>query len=477
MLMYIAGEWVDGEKHIPVLNPYDNTEIDTIPSASPEDVERAVESAQRGAAVMEALPCWKRCEILDRVADLMLERKEGIARLLTMEHGKTIKESRTEIERVATTLRTSANVARTLVGEVLPMASINLPEIQNKFGFTYRVPVGVVLAIAPFNVPVNLAAHKLATAFAAGNAVILKPATDTPLATCEMIKAFLEAGAPAESIQYITGPGSLVGNLLCPDKRIRKISFTGSHKAGEQICKMAGMKKVTMELGGNAPVLVLKDANPEKVASSLLSGYGMSGQACTSTQRTFVHKDLYEDVLSCLKEKLERYVEGNPLDENTTMGPVIRASDAERIMSVFEDARAKGARIVCGNRRVVNYVAPTIVADMTCDMRIFTEELFGPGIGFMPFEDLDEAVRMANDTNYGLAAGIFTQDIDKAMQLARRIKAGNVHINAASNWRSDPMPFGGLKDSGIGKEGPKYAIEEMTDKVTVVMHLEDRAPC
>jgi glyceraldehyde-3-phosphate dehydrogenase (NADP+) len=309
--------------------------------------------------------------------------------------------------------------------------------------------------------------------------VILKAASDTPLATAHLVQAFLDAGLPPEAIQYLSGSGRRLGALLCPDKRIRKITFTGSYEVGEEICRMAGLKKVTMELGGNSPVVVMDDAIVDNVVNALLNaGYGMAGQTCVSTQRAFVHKDIYEEIVARLAARMEDFVLGDPLNESTTMGPLIREADAIRVSETILDAGKQGARVLGtdAGRRDRNFVRPAVVADVRPDMRIFREELFGPAIAFIPFSDVEEAIEGANDTNYGLAAGLFTENLDKAMDIARRVKSGIMHINSPSRWRVDHMPNGGLKDSGIGREGPRYAIEELTESRTVIMHLKNRAP-
>ena len=479
MKMYIAGQWRSSDKMMDVINPYDHSVVDQAPMASQQDVEDAIQSAERGAVVMEAMPYFKRSAIIKKTADLLLERRETIATLIVKENGKTIKEARGEIGRAAMTLYAAADAAKELYGETLPMSAHEVPGIEKKFGFTFRVPCGVVLAITPFNVPVNLACHKIGSAFAGGNAVILKSASDTPLATAHLVQAFLDAGLPAEAIQYLSGSGGKLGAMLCPDPRIRKISFTGSYEVGNEICKLAGMKKITMELGGNCPVVVMNDADPEKVASALLpAGYGMAGQACVSTQRVFCHQDIYEDVIARLAAKLDSFVMGDPMLETTTMGPLIREADAKRVSETILEAGAQGARLLGtkAGQREGNFVHPAVVADVTPAMRIYREELFGPAIAFIPFTDLDEAIKGANDTPYGLAAGLFTENLDTAIQIARRVKSGIMHINSPSRWRIDHMPNGGLKCSGMGKEGPRYAIEEMTESRTVIMHLKDRSP-
>ncbi|MCB2215725.1 MAG: aldehyde dehydrogenase family protein [Desulfobulbaceae bacterium] len=476
MEMYIAGKWRTSDAVNEVLNPYDNSVVDSAPIANEQDVEDAIVSAERGAQEMENIPYWRRSEIIAKAGQLLLSNKEKMANLITRENGKTIKEARGEIDRAAMTLSIAADAAKSIHGETLPLSANNVPGIENKFGFTYRVPCGVVLAIAPFNVPVNLACHKIGAAFAGGNSVILKAATDTPLATAQLVEIFLEAGLPEEVIQYLSGAGSKLGAVLCPDKRIRKITFTGSYDVGQEICQLAGMKKVTMELGGNCPVIVMNDVDVDRIVKALVpAGYGMAGQACVSTQRAFVHQDIYEEVIAKITLKIKDFVLDDPLLETTTMGPLIRENDAKRVSETILEAGRQGARVLCGGERKNNFVQPAVVADVEKSMRIYQEELFGPAIAFMPFTDVEDAIVSANDTNYGLAAGLFTENLDMAMQIARRVKSGIMHINSASRWRIDHMPNGGLKDSGIGKEGPHYALEELTESRTIIMHLKDRA--
>ena len=477
MQLYISGKWQNTEESMPVYNPFDGSVVDEVSIAGPDEVEKAIVSAQRGALVMEEMPYWHRSEIIAKVSQLLAERKEEIAKIITLENGKTIKEARGEIGRSVMTLTSAAEEAKRMHGETLPLSALNIPNIEKKFGFTFRVPCGVVLAITPFNVPVNLACHKLGSAIAGGNSVIFKPASDTPLSGLMLAQVFLDAGLPEEAIQCLTGPGEKIGAMLSPDKRIRKITFTGSYQAGQKICQMAGLKKVTMELGGNCPVIVMPDADPEKVASALVpAGYGLTGQACVSVQRAFIHEKLYEEIIEGLNKKLDEFVLGDPMDEKTTMGPLIRESDAIRVEKTIALASQSGAHIIRGGQRERNFIHPAIVADVTPEMTIYSDELFGPAIGFIKFNTFEEAVAGANDTNYGLSAGVFTENINLAMQFIRQIKSGNIMINWPSRWRVDHMPSGGIKDSGIGKEGPRYAIEELTELRTAILHLDQRSP-
>jgi len=470
MRMYVAGQWIDTEKKIDVLNPYDGSVLDTVPRADLGDVDRTLNSAVRGAKTMAKLPGYERYRILKKAADLIETQAEEFARTITLEEGKNLAESRAEVKRSVQTLHLSAEEARRLHGETVPFDGA--PGAAGKFGFTLRVPCGVVVAITPFNFPLNLVCHKVGPALAAGNAVVLKPAEDTPLSAVRLTEMLLEAGLPAEGIACLTGIGEEIGDALCSDRRVRKITFTGSRDVGERICQMAGIKKVTMELGSNSPVVIMPDADLEKVAVAVAAtGYSNAGQVCISTQRVLTSGKVYGDFLDALKPKVAALTTGNPLDEGTKVGPMIREKDAIRVEEWVQEAVAGGARIVTGGKRQGAIYAPTVVADVKPEMRISCDELFGPAVAVTRFGSIDEAIVLANDSIYGLAAGIFTENLEWAMRFAREVEAGNLMINWGPQWRADLMPYGGLKESGFGKEGPRYAVEEMTELKLVCFHL------
>ncbi|TMJ15332.1 MAG: aldehyde dehydrogenase family protein [Bacillati bacterium ANGP1] len=470
MKMYVGTEWVDKRTVIPVLNPYDGSQVDTVPKADADDVERALATAVRGARAMRKLTGYDRYRILRKAADLMTQRSEDLARTITLEEGKIIGEARVEVSRAVEIIALSSEEAKRLSSEVVPLDGA--PGAVNKFGFTIRVPCGVVVGISPFNFPLHLVCHKVGPALAAGNSVIVKPATDTPLSALKLTQVLLDAGIPPEAIQCITGNGSEVGEALCRDSRVRKITFTGSRDVGERICQVAGLKKVTMELGSNAPLIVMPDADLEKVATGVAAtGYANAGQVCISCQRVLPLKPIYNDFLNILKPKVAALATGNPLEEKTKVGPMVRERDAVRVEEWVKEAVQAGARLVTGGERRGAIYAPTVLADVKPEMRVSRSELFGPAVAVTPVGSIDEAIAMANDTNYGLSAGIFTQNIDWAMKFAQEVEAGNLHINWGPQWRADLMPYGGLKESGFGKEGPKYAVQEMTELKMVVIHL------
>jgi acyl-CoA reductase-like NAD-dependent aldehyde dehydrogenase len=470
MKMYVAGQWIDKPQKIEVRNPYDNSVVDTVPRADRGDIERALQSAERGARVMAKLSGYDRWKILKKAAELMLERVEELGQIISKEEGKIIAEGRLEASRAFETIMGSAEEAKRIHGETVPVDGA--PGGAGKFGLTIRVPCGVVVAICPFNFPLNLVCHKVGPALAAGNAVIVKPATDTPLSALKLTEILLEAGLPPEGINTLTGSGGELGDMLVADRRVRKITFTGSRDVGEHICRTAGIKRVTMELGSNAPVIVMPDADLDKVATAVAAtGYGNAGQVCISTQRVLTSSRVYGDFLEALRPKVAALNTGNQLDENVKVGPMVREKEAARVEEWVKEAVASGARLVTGGRRQGAVYEPAIVADVKPEMRISSEELFGPAVAVTPFSDIDEAIAMANDSQYGLAAGIFTENLEWAWKFAREVQSGNLHINYGPQWRADLMPYGGLKDSGFGKEGPKYAVEEMTELKMVVFHL------
>jgi acyl-CoA reductase-like NAD-dependent aldehyde dehydrogenase len=468
MKMFVAGEWLGPETE-PIQHPYSGEVVDSVPAATVEDVEKALSAAVAGGRAMAALTAWERSDILNRAADLLDARHEEFARTISLEEGKPLAEARLEVRRTPELLRLCAFEGTQLRGETLPLDAAS--NGAGKFGLTVRVPCGVVVAITPFNYPLLLVAHKVGPALAAGNAVILKPAGRTPLVALKLTALLLEAGVPELGIQCITGSGPTIGPRLCADSRVRKISFTGSADAGEAITRVAGIKRISLELGSNSPLVVLPDADVEQVAAATaVAGYTNAGQACISTQRVLVDRRVYGDLLEALAPKVEAIATGDPLDESTQLSAMITEQEAQRVSAWVEEAVADGARVVTGGVREGAVYAATVVADVDPNMRISRSELFGPAVALSPVEGIEEALALANDSDYGLSAGIYTRDVDAALAFARRAEAGNVHINGTPTWRADLMPYGGFKRSGIGKEGPRYAVEEMTEQKTIVVH-------
>lgn len=469
MRMYVGGEWVDKPQKIEVLNPFDGSVVDTIPKGDHNDIARALETAERGAKVMAKMTGYERYEILHKVSEMMAERVDELARTITLEEGKILAEATMEAGRAGEIIALSAEEAKRLYGEVIPLEGA--PGVQGKFGFTVRVPCGIVVGISPFNFPLHLVCHKIGPALAAGNAIILKPATDTPLSALKLVELFLEAGTPPEAVQCVTGSGGEIGDALCSDRRVRKITFTGSRDVGEHICHVAGLKRVTMELGSNSPLIVMPDADPEKVAqATAASGYSNAGQVCISTQRVIAHEKIYGDFLDAFKTAVEGISTGNPVEEPTKMGPMIRENDAVRVSEWVQEAVSDGAELLTGGDRNGQIYAPTIIANVKPEMKISCDEVFGPVVGVARVGNIDDAIALANDTNYGLSAAIFTQNIDWAMKFVREVESGNLMVNWGTQWRADLMPYGGVKESGMGKEGPKYAVQEMTEIKMAIFH-------
>jgi glyceraldehyde-3-phosphate dehydrogenase (NADP+) len=469
MKMYINGDWTSGTSQMEVRNPYTGEAFETVPAATLEDVDLAIMSAVRGAEAMRKLSAFDRYEILMRAVALINERRQDLGETITREEGKILSEGLLEVDRCVQTMTWSAEEAKRLFGETIPLDAA--PDNDMKFGFTVRVPVGVVVAVTPFNFPLNLVAHKVGPAIAGGNAVVIKPASDTPLSSLKLTEILLDAGLPQEAIQCITGSGATIGDAVVSHPAVRKVTFTGSQEVGEHITRTAGLKKVTMELGSNSPLIVLPDADLEKVSiATVLNGYANAGQACISTQRVYVDQSVYGDYLDALAPKVESLSFGDPMEELVRVGPMVRESDAERVESWIDEALSAGARLVAGGGREGAVLRPSIIADVSPDMRVSREELFGPAVAVMPIDGIDEAIHYANDTRFGLSAAIFTENIDNALKFALEVHSGNININGGTQFRADMMPYGGLKDSGTGKEGPRYAVQEMTELKMVIVH-------
>jgi acyl-CoA reductase-like NAD-dependent aldehyde dehydrogenase len=471
--MYVAGEWRSGDAQDEVTSPWSGEVLDTVPRASAADAERAIAAAVDAAKAMRRLSAYERLAMLERAAGLVAEAADELAVTISREEGKPLSESRGEAGRIPDLIRLSAHEGARMHGETVPVDSA--PNAADKLGFTLRQPCGVVVAITPFNYPLLLVVHKVAPALASGNAVILKPAQQTPLTALILTRLLLEAGLPENGLQCITGSGGELGRVLCADDRVRKISFTGSTAVGREIARVAGVKRLSLELGASCPLIVLPDADLDQVAAATATGgYVNAGQVCISVQRVLVSEPVYSDFLDALAPRVDAIPVGDPLSEETRLAALISEREAERVEGVIRDAVDNGARLVTGGERNGAVLRPAVVADVRPEMAIAREELFGPAVAVSRIADVDEAIAAANDSDYGLAAGIFTSDVTKALRFARDVECGNVMINSTPLWRADAMPYGGLKGSGIGKEGPRYAIEEMTELKTVVFHDLDR---
>ncbi|TLS38431.1 aldehyde dehydrogenase family protein [Pseudalkalibacillus caeni] len=466
----IGGQWIKGEEKLPVKNKYTGETIGYITNASRKDVESAVGNALE-TFKNNKLSVHKRYEILMKAAEIFAERKEELALTIVREAGKVLKDARGEIDRGIQTFIASAEEAKRITGEGIPLAG--QPGNENKMSFTLRVPVGVIGAITPFNFPFNLTAHKIAPAIAAGNTVVLKPAELTPIIANKMAEILREAGLPDGYLNVVNGLGKDTGQYLLEDERIAMFTFTGSPGVGRHIKSTTGIRKVTLELGNNSPNIVHNDvADLDRAAELCVTrGYVNSGQACISVQRIYVQKEIYDQFVEKAIAVAKTINVGNPELEDTDIGPMISEKAAARAEEWIKEAEEQGAEIAFGGKRNGAVLDPTIVTNVKPSMKLVCEEVFAPVISIIPYETIDEAFEQANDSEFGLQAGVFTSDLNLAMKAAQTLEFGGVIINNVSTYRADIMPYGGIKNSGVGKEGPKYAIEEMTDERIVVIDL------
>jgi acyl-CoA reductase-like NAD-dependent aldehyde dehydrogenase len=473
MNLLIGGQWrpaAGSRRTEEVTSPYDGSVVGTVPVAGADDVEAALRAAEAGAATWRRTPAHERMRILLRAAELADQRTAHMARTISAETGKTITEATGEASRSGDLIRLAAFEGAQLYGETLPLDA-NRGTGLDKVGFTLRQPCGVIVAITPFNYPALLVLHKIAPALAAGNSVVLKPARTTPLTALELAACFVDAGLPDGVLSALTGPGGQLGDALVTDPRVRKISFTGSTGTGEHITRVAGVKKLSLELGASCPVVVLPDADLELASSAVAAGgYVNAGQVCISVQRVITHPAVSGEFLDALVPKVEAIRTGDPSSPDTGMGSLISTVEAERVHRSIQAATAQGARVLTGGERDGSVVAPTIVADVDPASPFSQDELFGPAVAVSTAADWESAIAQANGTAYGLGAGIFTSDVAGAVRAVREIDAGSIHINWTPLWRADLMPYGGLKGSGIGKEGPRSAVAEMTEVKTVILH-------
>jgi acyl-CoA reductase-like NAD-dependent aldehyde dehydrogenase len=466
--LLLNGEWVETGEWLEVRSPYSGDVVARVAKGGAEEARRAVDAAAR--AMEEPLPAHRRAEILDRVAELVAERREELARTISAEAGKPLKAARVEAERAVSTYKSAATEARRLAGEVVPMDAS--PAGTGKFAYTSRVPIGVVGAISPFNFPLNLVAHKIAPALAAGCAAVLKPASQTPLSALALAELETEAGLPPGWLNVLVGPAAEIGDVFVEDERVRLISFTGSAEVGWKLRERAARKKVLLELGNATPVLVQADADIEGTAAKLAANaFSFAGQSCISVQRIYVERAAYEDFVSRFLPKVESLRVGDPADDDTDVGPVIDEDARERILSWIQEARAQGATVLAGGEATEGLLRPTVLADVTPEMKVSCLEVFGPLCTVTPYDSLDEALELANGTEYGLQAGIFTNDLQTALAAGSALEFGGVTVNEAPTFRADQMPYGGVKASGNTREGPPYSVKEMTEERLVVISL------
>ena len=471
MKMLIGESWIDKDEKIEVRNPYNDEIIDTVPSGDNADVEAAFQAAEQGYKINRSLPVHQRISILYRTAEIIRSREEDFAKTIAIEGSKTIKEARKEVSRCIDTITISAEEARRVVGETIPFDSRQGSE--NRVGYYYRFPIGIIVAITPFNDPLNLVAHKVGPAIAGGNSVVLKPATVTPLSALKLGEALIEAGLPWKILNIVTGRASRIGDALVTDPRARMISFTGGTEAGLDITKKAGLKKIGMELGSNSPVIVMDDADLAQAVELSVSGaFWAVGQNCIGVQRIYIHQAVYDEFEKMFVERTKKMKVGFQLDEDTDMGPMITEEEAARVENWVKEAVGSGSVLLTGGKREGTLFEPTVFKNMPDSAKLNCEEVFGPVVNLYRVSSLDEALELANSVKYGLHGAIFTRSLENAFKAIRELDVGGVMVNDSTDYRIDMMPFGGVKWSGLGREGIKFALLEMTEPKLVCFNLQ-----
>jgi acyl-CoA reductase-like NAD-dependent aldehyde dehydrogenase len=463
--LLIDGDWVETGDWVDVRSPYSGEVVGRVAKAGAAETRVAIDAAER--AMREPLPAHKRAEILVRVSGALGRRHDEAARLISDEAGKPLKTARVEAARAMSTYTFAAVEARKLAGEMVPMDAAQAGE--GKLAFTLRRPIGVVGAISPFNFPLNLVAHKLAPALAAGCAVVLKPASQTPLSALLLAELEAEAGLPAGWLNVVVGSASEIGDVLVGDERVKAITFTGSGPVGWELRKRAAKKRVNLELGNATPVIVAGDADVSAAAAKLAqNAFSFAGQSCISVQRIYVARDVYDEFIGEFIPKVEALKVGDPAEEDTDVGPVIDEDARERILEWIE---ASSGEVLAGGGVEGDLIRPTVIASPAPEDKVSCEEVFGPVCTVTPVDSLDEAIRLSNATRYGLQAGVFTSSIDSALRAAQELDFGGVTVNEAPTFRTDQMPYGGVKDSGNTREGPRYAVRELTEERVVILEL------
>jgi acyl-CoA reductase-like NAD-dependent aldehyde dehydrogenase len=466
---FADGRWHEDGDLVEIHAPFDGSLIARVVQGRREDAEAAIAAAVKAFGTTRRLPAFERQRVLRQISASISERKDEFAHTLAQEAGKPIKAARMEVERAIFTFNVAAEESTRIYGEFLPLDWQEFT--AGRWGIVRRFPLGPIAGITPFNFPINLVAHKVAPAIAAGCPMVLKPAPQTPLCALLLAECVQQAGWPDGGLNVIPLSNDDAG-LLVTDEHIKLISFTGSVPVGWDIKRRAGKKKVALELGGNAAVIVHHDADVAYAAERCVSGgFGYAGQTCISVQRILVEHSVYGKFTDFLVEGVKKLKSGDPLDESTDVGPLIRESDAIRTINWIEEAVHSGARLLCGGTRKNRVVEPTILTGTKADMKVNCQEAFGPVVTVEPYKDFDQALRQANNSAYGLQAGVFTRDAKLLFQAYEELEVGGVIAGDVPSFRIDHMPYGGIKDSGLGREGLRYAIEEMTEPKLLVMNL------
>lgn len=470
---YINGQWVshEGRNLIEIKSPLDGSLVGKVAAMTQEDVDQAIQSAKEAFKTWKEYPINQRADILNKAADLLVANGEIIAETMLYETGKDRKSGLTEVKRTADYIRFAADGAKHMPGESIPGESF--PGFtKNKISMVTREPLGVVLAISPFNYPINLAASKIAPALVVGNTVVLKSATQGAVSAMYLIKAFEEAGVPAGVLNTVTGYGSEIGDYIVTHKDIDFINFTGSTKVGQRMAGLVTMKPLLMELGGKDPAIVLEDADLEMTVDNIISGaYSYSGQRCTAVKRVLVVDAVADTLSAMLKKRVEGLKAGNPISEDVTVVPLIDTKSADFVMSLIDEAVEKGASLLAGGGREGNLIYPALLDHVTTDMKLAWEEPFGPVLPIIRVKDKDEAIEIANRSEYGLQSCVFTKNINEAFYVASRLEVGTVQVNNKTERGPDHFPFLGVKASGIGVQGIRYSMEAMTRPKAVVINL------
>ncbi|UYN89322.1 MAG: aldehyde dehydrogenase family protein [Anaerolineales bacterium] len=457
----LNGQWVKTGDAIEVRSPYNDALVAVVHRAGPKEIEQAIADATRAFQVTRKLPSWKKAEMLMKVSEGILARREDLARTIALEAGKPIRTARLEVDRAAYTFQVAAEESKRHYGEIVPLDW--LPGTENRVAHIHRVPLGPIAGIAPFNFPLNLVAHKVAPAMAAGNPIVLRPASATPVSALKLGEIIQEAGWPDGGYSVVTSATKDAAPLI-EDPRIKLLTFTGSPAVGWSLKGKAGMKRVTLELGGNAGVIVHDDADVKYAAERVAwGGFSYAGQSCISVQRVYASAKIYEDFVDDLIPRVKALVVGDPLDEKTDVGPVIDSGAADRVEEWLAEAKAGGAEVLAGGKRDGNLVEPTVLASLKEDMNVSCQEVFGPLVGLFQYTDVNQAIHSVGASDFGLQAGIFTQDMNIVNKAFEEIEVGGLMVNDVSTFRIDHMPYGGVKQSGFGREGLRYAIEEMTE--------------
>jgi glyceraldehyde-3-phosphate dehydrogenase (NADP+) len=457
----VNGKWVSTEHTAEIRSPYNDSLVALIHRAGPDEIEAAIAAAVEAFKTTRRLPSWKRSEVLDRVSAGIAERREEFARTISLEAGKPIKTARAEVDRAIFTFKVAGEEARRLYGEIVPLDW--QPGNDGRVAEISRVPLGVVTGITPFNFPLNLVAHKVAPALAAGDPILIRPASQTPVSALMLGELVLAAGWPEGGIGVLPSTTADAAPLV-EDERIRALTFTGSPAVGWELKRRAGRKRTTLELGGNAGVIIHRDADIAYAAERVTwGGYSYAGQSCISVQRVFVHRDVYQEFLDALVPRVRALKVGDPLDEMTDVGPVINGSEAERVATWVDEARADGAEALVGGEHQGTLWEPTVLVGVQATMRVADREVFAPLISVTPYSDLHQAIAAVDRSDFGLQAGIFTRDLNAVREAFAEIEVGGLMVNDVSTYRIDHMPYGGVKHSGLGREGLRYAIEELTE--------------